>query len=307
MTRALVIGYGSIGARHSRLLAEMGVAVACVTRNDACPFPRHADIADALARWHPDKVIVSNETATHRRTLADLARLGFKGEALVEKPLFAEAADAGDLGGMTVYVAFNLRFHPLVRRARRHVQDRPLFNGLLQAGSYLPSWRPGTDYTKGYSARREAGGGVLRDLAHELDLALWLCGPWRRAVALGGHFSDLAINSDDTYYLLVEGHRCPAYAVAVNYLDRVPARTISINGQDISVHLDLVAGRLTVNGAAETQTVERDDTYRAQLDAFLSGDTSTLCSFEEGREVDRLIVAAETAMAHREWVSRDQP
>ena len=46
----------------------------------------------------------------------------------------------------------------------------------VYAGQCLPTWRPESDYKNTYSAKSEKGGGVLRDLSHEIDLCLSLVG-----------------------------------------------------------------------------------------------------------------------------------
>jgi hypothetical protein len=55
-------------------------------------------------------------------------------------------------------------------------------------GQDLRDWRPGRDHRTTASATQQAGGGVLRDLSHELDYLLWLFGPWQRVAALGGAY-----------------------------------------------------------------------------------------------------------------------
>lgn len=298
--RLLVIGYGSIGARHSRIASSLGIEVASVTRNQACPYQRFSELEVALDQFAPDRIIIANPTGQHAGTLRALAQARFAGGVLIEKPLFA-FGETVDKGQMRVYVAYNLRFHPLVQALRNTLGDLPLFSASFCAGQYLPQWRPETDYRHTYSASRSMGGGVLRDLSHEIDLSLWFCGRVHALAALGGHFSDLEIQSDDVFSTLSAHERCPAVSVAVNYLDRVPRRIIAINARDLSAVLDLVNGSLMVNGKTEQIRIERDVTYRAQLEAFASDDASTLCTLEEGLDVVRFIDAAESAASRGAW------
>ncbi len=304
MMRSLVIGYGSIGARHGRLLSELGSDVASVTRNPDCPFRVFRSVQVALEQWRPDFVIISNQTDKHAATLGALAKEGFAGQVLVEKPLSGSAGEQVSHGSMRVHVAYNLRFHPLVLALRQQLGNIRLFNASFHVGQYLPQWRPGTDYRTCYSARRDEGGGVLRDLSHELDLANWLCGTWKHVTAIGGQFSDLDITSDDTFCLLAETARCPAVSITLNYLDRMPRRMISVNGEGVTATLDLIDGRLDINGHITRYTARRDETYTAQLQALLAGDEEVLCRLDEGMETDRLIAAAETAARSRCWISR---
>lgn len=304
--RALVIGYGSIGARHARILSELGVDVACVTRNSACPFPTHAEVGPAIEVWRPNRVVVADITSRHGHTLKELSASGYGGSVLVEKPLFGSAAEQPPSAEMSIFVAYNLRFHPLVTRLKQALGDLPLYAAEFHAGQYLPQWRPGRDYRTTYSARSEDGGGVLRDLSHELDLVLWLCGGLTSVAALGGHVSDLEIASDDVYSLLASGRRCPIVALSVNYLDRMPRRAISVNARGLTARLDIIAGRLMLNDEVIADPIEPDLTYRRQMTAFLEGDTTTLCSFADGLTVVRVIAAAEIAARTRCWVAVEE-
>lgn len=302
--KLLIVGYGSIGARHARLAAALNADVACVTARDGVPWQSFQSLANALVRYRPDHVLIANATAGHAQTLRELERAGFPGGVLVEKPVFATLDDTPSLPGLNVFVAYNLRFHPLIQRLRESLLSRRLYSASFYAGHYLPQWRPERDYRLSYSTRRSQGGGVLRDLSHEIDLALWLCGPAQRISAIGGHFSDLEIDSDDIFSTLAVHERCSSVSISLNYLDRVPRRVIVINAEGLSVQLDLVAGLLTLNGEADARLAcsrARDQTYAAQLQAFFANDASTLCGLDEGRDVVRFIAAAESAAAMRCW------
>ena len=301
--RVLIIGYGSIGARHARVLTELGAEVAVVTRNSDCLFPIHRSIEAALQDWSPDRIMVCNATAMHRDAADVLLAANYRGLVLVEKPLFAIDADLDRFDKLDICVAYNLRFHALFRRLREEVSGRPLLTANFHAGQYLPDWRPSTDYRTGYSARRSEGGGVLKDLSHELDLAGWFCGSWTRVSAVGGQVSALEIDSDDVYAMLLVHEQCPVVTISLNYLNFAARRNIAINAAGLTGILDLIAGKLTVNGKESESSVPRDATYIAQARAMLDNDRSILCSFKEGRQTDRLIAAAEQASVSGRWVS----
>ena len=298
----LVVGYGSIGARHGRLAAALGAQVAYVTHRPGVPFPHFTRIEQALDETKPRYVVVANATGRHGETLQALASAGFTGRVLVEKPLCSKVEEIPAAWPFRVRIAYNLRFHPLVQALRTALAARPIVSAHFYAGQYLPQWRPGTEYRTAYSPRRQEGGGVLRDLSHEIDLALWLCGRAHAITAIGGHLSALEIDSDDVYSILSSHERCRAVAISINYLDREPRRVMTINARDLTASVDFVAGTLTLNNEVTACPVERDVTYREQLKAFLADDMSTMCDLQGGYEVLRVIAAAETAAANRSWI-----
>lgn len=299
--KLLVIGFGSIGARHSRLACDAGLEVACVSRNESCPYIRFDSVTSALSSWNPNLVIISNPTADHLAVLKELDNCGFTGPILIEKPLFDVPNEYIPRYPERVFVAYNLRFHPLVQMLYQRLEGLPIFSAEFHAGQYLPDWRPGTDYRTCYSAEKCRGGGVLRDLSHEIDLAIWLCGRFRRIMALGGHFSDLEIGSDDVFMSLAQTERCPAVSVTMNYLNRRPQRTIRINALGLSAFVDLIAGRMEMNGVEYSQQIERDCMYRNQLMYFIDGNFETLCSYAEGVALMRFIKMAEESISSFSW------
>lgn len=306
--KSLIIGYGSIGMRHARVLEEMGHDVAVLSRRADVYRRQFGTLAGALSEFDPEYVVVANETSMHVATLLELHEQGFGGPTLVEKPLMATKSESGPANGAAVFVGYNLRFHPLLQLLRTMLESESFISLEIRAGQYLPNWRPGTDYRRGYSADRSRGGGVLRDLSHELDYVSWIAGPWIRLTALGGSYSGLDIDSDDTFALLMTTERSPIVTVSLNYLDRTTRREVLVNVEGGSYHLDLVRNRLTAQTESgdfdEERTVGRDDTYIAQHEAVLSGKTDTVCSLAEGFEVMDTIAAAERAARTDTWVER---
>ncbi|HXY99720.1 MAG TPA: Gfo/Idh/MocA family oxidoreductase [Stellaceae bacterium] len=300
---ALVVGLGSIGRRHARLLGELGLEVAAVSRRaDAAPRC-YASLGEALARETPGYVVVANETSAHRASLAALAEAGFSGTVLVEKPLFAEPAPLPENRFAGLYVGYNLRFHPLLAELKRLLAVEPALSAQIYVGQYLPDWRPGRDYRATASATRAAGGGVLRDLSHELDYMRWLFGPCRQVAALSGRSGALDIDSEDVAALLLAFERCPVATLQLNYLDRPGAREIVVNTAHRTLRADLRRGSLHLDGEVRLFPAARDDTYLAQHRSALGNRREALCTAEEGAAAVALIAAAEQAAASGAWVA----
>lgn len=304
MTSALVVGYGSIGARHARILSALGVRTAVVSRRKIDFQRSYTSLTEALRTDSPEYVVVANETVEHHVTLTALAEAGFTGTVLVEKPLFHDKLPLVNYPFGCAFVAYNLRFHPFLQRLKLAFSGEQILSAHIYAGQYLPDWRPGTDYRQAYSASVERGGGVLRDLSHELDYIIWLFGGWTRVAALGGHLSPLDISSDDVYALMLVTPACPVVNVQINYLDHPGRRSIIVNTPHMTVEANLVQGTISINGKTETIAVERDASYLAMHTAALTGDATTLCSLEQGYETMGLIAAAEKAAKTMNWISR---
>lgn len=302
--RALIVGYGSIGQRHASVLSDMGLEVAVVSRRDVSAIRRYPDLASALDQWVPDYVVVASRTSEHRADLEALVALGYDGILLVEKPPLNDSSILPPGLPERSFVAFNLRFHPAVLAMRDALAGRPAFSMHAYVGQYLPDWRPGTDYRQSYSARKDIGGGVLRDLSHELDLANWLFGPWQQLTAAGGQMSNLEIDSDDTFSLLIEMDLCPVVAISMNYLDAQVTRETAVHTDAGTFKFDLVSATFTANGEKEHFDVGRNDTYIAEHQAILDDRTEALCRLDQGADVMGMILAAERANRDRTWIRK---
>jgi predicted dehydrogenase len=301
---ALIVGYGSIGARHARVLEQLGFRVSVASRRgEGGGYRLFASPQDALAVEHFNCIVISDETARHAETLTALATLGHRGSVLVEKPLFARPQPLPANSFARTAVGYNLRFHPVIRALRRELADRAVDMATLHVGQWLGSWRPGREMAASYSASRAAGGGVLRDLSHELDLALWLFGPWIDLTARGGRLGNVTADADDAWGILLGCERCPLVTVQLDCLDRIGRRAITVQADGETLHADLIAGTLQVGARHETLATDRDATYLAMHRALEDG-AGDVCTLEEGLRVCELVAAIEQAAQNRRWVRR---
>jgi predicted dehydrogenase len=301
---ALVIGYGSIGSRHAKWLCELGVKVSVVSQQDVQSFPVYSSPSAAMQTKPFDYVVIANPTHEHYRTFEELACHDFSGNLLVEKPLFHLSTKIPPHRFQAVFVAYNLRFHPVIQKLRQILQNEKVLSVQTYVGQYLPTWRPLRDYQKSYSAKKSEGGGVLRDLSHELDYLNWLLGGWTSLVAVGGHYSHLEIDSDDIYHLILKTQVCPLVQVQLNYLDRTVRREILVHTDDLTIKADLIGNQLKINDEVFTYKVDPEFTYLSLHQAILQGTTQFLCSLDEGIEVLQMIEVAELSSKRKVWVDR---
>jgi predicted dehydrogenase len=221
---------------------------------------------------------------------------------LVEKPLFAHPAPAPEYPFARLVVGYNLRFHPIMAAFAERLDGRSAITVSAYVGQDLRDWRPGRDHRTTASATQQAGGGVLRDLSHELDYLLWLFGPWQRVAALGGASGARQVDVDDHLDLLLQMTRSQTVHVHMDYLDRSGIRRIRVNLPEETIEADIFGGRLTVNGKAHEYPSARDESYKSMHLAAIEG-RGPICTFAEGLAVMELIGASERALDSLMWVS----
>jgi predicted dehydrogenase len=278
----------------------MGLDVRCLSRRQDIGHYQRLD--DAMVHFRPEYIVIASETADHLRVLDDLVRCGFAGKVMCEKPLLAEPAVFPDLDKSKIVIGYPLRFHPAIRKLRDQLGGQGANFADFYVGQYLPTWRANRAYQHGYSAKRSDGGGVLRDLSHELDLALWLFGPVDPYAALGGHFSDLKLDVEDQVSILARGASCKSISIRLDYLNHISERRVLVGANDWTLALDFVSRQVTLarrDGLREDSTldpIERNALLRDMHQDHLS-DGTIGCRFDEAMSVCQFIWDVENLMA----------
>ena len=251
--KALVVGGGSIGSRHLRNLKKLGVDELGLVEPEASrreavaaelAVVGFAQLRDGLA-WSPKFVVVATPTHLHAAQTLEIVRGGFP--AFVEKPLshtaehVSEIAELVQTKRLTSLVGCNMRFHPGPAKVKQLIDEGRLGKILfarIHAGSYLPEWRPHSDYRTNYTARVETGGGCILDYIHEIDLARWYLGDVKSVFCSAGHLSSLEIETEDVA-LLVFRHASGAMSeIHLDYVQRTYERGCQIVGEQGSIFWD---------------------------------------------------------------------
>ncbi len=274
----LIVGLGSIARKHiaalRRIDPEVGItALRHGASGASLPGVKDIRSLDGL-EGKPDFAIISNPTARHAEAIRTLLPLDVP--LFIEKPLFASLGQEELLEeirrrGIRTYVACNMRFMDTLRWLRGQVGSLRINEVNVYCGSYLPEWRPGTDWRACYSARPELGGGVHIDLIHEFDYIHWIFGDPLRSRKTLRHRSSLGIEAVDyaNYCLEYEDY---CISVVLDYFRRDYKRTVEIVADEGTWTADLGTGRVTdAEGRVLFESRQDDaDVYWEQMNYFLS-------------------------------------
>ena len=301
--KVAVVGAGSIGQRHQRLLQELGHEVVVVSKSSKSA--KYKSLTDALAQENFEYVVLASKTSQHFADLRVLIEKNFVGSVLVEKPIFDRSEKLKPNHFKFLAVGYNLRFHPAIIWLQETLPQLGAVSSVnFYVGQYLPTWRPDSDYRNSSSAKTDSGGGVLRDLSHELDLVQYIFGDWKKITAIGGKFSDLEIETDDTFSILLQTDRCSAVSVQMNYSDRLRQRLINVNGNNGTIQIDLVSNSATFNNSQKSFDVHPDSTYISQHNAVIHNQDLSICSLADALKVVATIEAVEKSAKKSKWITK---
>jgi predicted dehydrogenase len=154
-------------------------------------------------------IIISNPTALHEVAIANC--LNLKVPLFIEKPVLSNLNNALYLqnkiknNNIFTYVACNMRFNPAIEYLKYNLLNKiEKINEInIYCGSFLPNWRPQSNFKNSYSSNKILGGGIDLDMIHEVDYAVWLFGYPEKHVSFKSSKSSLKIDSNDfAHYVL---------------------------------------------------------------------------------------------------------
>lgn len=311
--RLLICGMGSIGRRHARVIHQTwpGIELSVVRSGQGPDYPelslmshQFSDL-DAAIAWKPDAAVIASPAPFHQQQALALAKQGIS--LLIEKPVGtgSESQQVWDellelSGSVPMLVGYVLRHDPCAAHIKKKIECRELGKVLeadFYCGSWLPEWRPNTDYRKSVSSQQSLGGGVLLELSHELDLAGWLLGEFELSFVLLQQSGLLDVDVEDQAMLVGRSDSCSLISIRLNFCTQPSRRRAIIRCERGEITWDLLSDAVNVLiGDQLVQSFQSglvgDDRYRLQAEHFMSciaGDGRPCCSLSDGLQVLRII------------------
>lgn len=295
INKILIVGYGSIGTRHARVVKSLcpNIKIGILhhlkgsTSSESDNF-EFFNIEDALA-FKPQIAIIANPSPFHLSVARSLANAGI--HLLIEKPLSDSMSQVEALfetakkNHSLITVGYNLRFLKSLQKFKSILESGVIgriHSIQCSVGQYLPSWRPGIDYRESVSANSRLGGGALLELSHELDYLIWVFGSVEWVQAFIGHQSNLEIDVEDSVYLMMQfmgrNENGPiAASVNLDFIRHDSTRSCTAIGALASLRWDGINDRVEIwesssNGWKElyAESSERDESYASQFNHFMN-------------------------------------
>lgn len=291
------VGIGSIAKRHIKNLSKL------------CSEQQEPLIVDALRREKKreegfpgiiqnifvssqelpkdyDVIFLTNPTEYHAKMLQELHNHGR--HFFIEKPL-TSLATLHDLDhfipreGSVYYVACPLRYNKTIQYVKNHIHLESVFGVRCISSSFLPDWRPGTDYRMTYSAHKELGGGVDIDLIHEWDYLTYLFGFPTEIKCFRGQISRLEIDSNDYSIYIARYGKERIVELHLDYYGRKTRRELELYTPDETIVADLVNNTISYlkEGSIIHLDEDRDQYQQREMQTFLDAIKGENCAIND--------------------------
>lgn len=275
--RVAIIGRGSIGQRHAAVFADLlgtkSVATFPAGLRDGLSV---AAVLDDVLAMAPTHAVIAAPAHLHLPFAQPL--LAQRLNCLVEKPLCLTASEAAawcesQAEGWLPWVGYNLHYRPEYRFIRQHLARLGALSWAeFRCGQALDQWRPGRDPATTVTLSKAWGGGVLRELSHELEMAISLLGPLSVASASAqrGYYGSAVEEAVQATLATESG--C-SVSLSIDLYRALPERRILLVGEQGQMEVDFIArcASLVFSGGVEQVEFDAVDTYRCQAEHFVLG------------------------------------
>ena len=259
----LLIGLGSIGLKYKNTILQhfpQSTLYAIGSSNgfseeQSKNIDRVFNNLNELDGHKIDIAIICSPATTHINYIQFLMERDVT--LLVEKPLAASSdgleqiIETAKAKQTKLIVGYLLRYCDALRAFRDSIitsqeLGRPISIRTV-CSSYLPDWRKGREFTESVSFSKEKGGGVLRELSHELDYLTWIFGNLKvksASTSIGHIFESDAEESVDAL-LETKNERTPI-SLHLNYCSKNIERYCKVIFENGIVVVDLINHTLQV-------------------------------------------------------------
>ena len=280
------VGVGSIAKRHihnlNALCRERGMEIWIdALRRDSS---RLSDLTEGINNVYTsienlpidyDVIFLTNPTEYHADML--IALHDHAQHFFIEKPVASlgtidKLNDFPFRDDSVYYVACPLRYTNVISYIKENINVQAVNAVRSISSSYLPDWRPGTDYRDTYSAHKDLGGGVDIDLIHEWDYLTYLFGMPSGIKYFSGKVSNLEIDSSDYAIYIAQFGEKMICELHLDYFGRKSIRTVEIFMDEDTVIGDLIEGNVKFlkSGKYIDLSAERDVYQTRELRYFLN-------------------------------------
>ncbi len=281
-----VVGLGSIGRRHARLLSERNdielnicepnKSSLKIARKELGELRNYISFESVLEK-SPDMVVIATPHSLHKEQTIAALQAGC--HVLCEKPMSGNLEDAqamhtAALSAKTILnIGFQNHFHPAFIRIKSIIKAGLLgtiLHAYFHVGTYVTLLNSLSRY------QRNIEGALFLDYAHQPDLFYWFFGKRPRGIYVSGiQGGDLEHTSNPNIMnILCDYEDAFLTSIHLNYLQHPGKSSCEIIGDQKYLHYDAdsesirLVDRINGSESVETYPFERDNMYRLEHQAF---------------------------------------
>ncbi len=309
-----VIGVGSMGQNHARVLSDMGhligvadpnvkVGASVSNRFNVSYFIQHQDLIKEM----PDGIVIAAPTQMHGEIANEALEAGI--HVLVEKPICSTSKEAEKLVekaeqlGLILSVGHIERYNPVVSFVKNSL-DRGEYGQLITATSRRVSSLP----------NRVKDVGVVMDLGiHDIDIMRYIIGsPVKSIYSSGGR--ERHESFEDHANILINFENGVNGFIEVNWLTPMKVRKLALTCVKNFVELDYTGQSLTISSSTlmsfdpfnlyqvpfeydiREVSLQKKEPLRLELEDFIGSIKEKRSSLVTGRDALETLKVAEAAI-----------
>lgn len=296
--KIIVIGLGSMGKRRIRLLSErkdvqlFGIdsqEARCQEVKEKFGIECFSSITEAVEKVHPKAAVISTSPLSHAAIIKECLahNLHVFTEINLVPDDYADNMATAKEKGLVLFLSSTLLYRKENQTIIEKVQkvDCPL-NYIYHIGQYLPDWHPWESYNNYFIGEKRTNG-CREIMAIDLPWIVTAFGSIKKATAVKGKNTELNINYNDNYLIILEHEGGHKGVLAVDVVTRKSIRHIDVYGERFQMSWNGTADSLNEYDIEnkEVKTISFDDAsehvegyaafitenpYREELNSFLA-------------------------------------
>lgn len=296
----IIIGTGSIAHRHFFNISNLKDEITCYclsksgrTINGCRPYNQRENTQF-------DIVVIASVTHLHDSDMHfAISVVKSEGLIFVEKPISLNVEEAEKIEyeilkkNLRVVVGYDLRYHEGISHLKKvfdeEISVKSNFIYDSSVGQNLDTWRKSQHNFKSYSYSQEKSGGIVNDLSHEIDLAIYLTGI-KKSFSVQNYqskiFNDTLNDFSKLELSLERKDELKRIFISIDCISHRFYRYIDILTKEKNYFLDLLSGsykEFSKGSLVKEIKFENDRNYRNQQmwKEILSGSDTKLPSYQE--------------------------
>jgi len=270
-----IIGLGSIGNKHYEYLSKFKFITLTYIQNSNLKIidNKNTKLISSIKVNEFDAIYICTPTSTHLRFLKKLVK--FSNNFVIEKPLDISISGLNKIlninTNINLYTAYVLQQKRSMKTIKKIINNN--FNKILSVEikcfSYLPNWRSNKDYLNSHTAKKKLSGGIIYELSHEINYALFLFGFPTSLISKTYTTNTIKIKDDHAIVIFNYVNKFNL-KIELSISSKKEERTCSVFCNNKFIHFDLLKDKINVSSNGKSKNYNfYDDMYLNQTNEII--------------------------------------